>query len=68
MKGAWFCVVCEVDNGCRHETWESLVYAPTASQAQCIVKADWETRDSETIAKVKSVRKLTEIEIFSRQI
>lgn len=68
MKGAWFCITCEVDNGCRIETWESLVYALTLSQAKCMVKADWEMRDSETTAKVISARKLSEIEIFSRQI
>lgn len=68
MQSAWFCVTCEVDNGCRIETWESLVYAPNAMRAQQIVKADWEMRDSETVAKVKSARKLSTIEIFSRQI
>ena len=68
MNSAWFCVTCLVDNGCRWETWESLVYAPTISQAKYLVTEYWNTRDSETTAKVISARKLAETEIFSREI
>ena len=68
MKGAWFLVTCKVDNGCRIETWESLVYALTASQAKLMAKADWETRDNETTASILSARKISETEILTRQV
>lgn len=68
MKPSWFCVTCKVDNGCRIETWQSLVYATTASQAKLMAKADWETRDNETVAEVLSVRMISETEIFTRQV
>lgn len=67
MKGAWFCVTCVVDNGCRIETWKSIVYALNAMEATKTAKADWETRDNETVATVKAVRPIHENEIFTMQ-
>lgn len=68
MKGAWFCVTCVVDNGCRIEKWKSIVYAEHAMDAMKIAKADWEVRDNETIATVEAVRMIHETEIFTMQV
>ena len=68
MQSAWFVVTCKVDNGCRIETWDSIVCALTISQAKLMAKADWHSRDSETTAEVLSARKLSETEIITRQV
>lgn len=68
MKGAWFVVTCKVDNGCRIETWKSIVYAENAMDAMKIAKADWEVRDNETVAEVQAVRMIYETEIFTMQV
>lgn len=68
MQGTWFVVTCKVDNGCRIETWDSIVYALTVSQAKLMAKADWHSRDNETTAEVLSARKLSETEIITRPV
>lgn len=68
MKGAWFVVTCKVDNGCRIETWDSLVYAVTLSSAKWEVYNYWTSRDSETTVEILSVRKLSEKEIMHMQV
>lgn len=68
MKSGLFCVTCVVDNGCRIETWETFVHAYTASQAKMMAKADWQSRDNETWATVKSCRVVPEFEIITKRV
>ena len=68
MKGAWFVVTCKVDNGCRIETWDTIVYAVTLSSAKMQVYHDWISRDNETTAEILSARKLSETEVIRMQV
>ena len=68
MKSAWFVVTCKVDNGCRIEKWQSIVYALTLSQAKFKVYSYWKSQDSETTAEILSVRKLSETEIIHMEV
>lgn len=68
MKGTWFVVTCRVDNGCRIETWDSIVYAVTPSSAEMEVLRDWISHDSETTVQILSTRKLSEKEITRMQV
>ena len=68
MKKAWFSVLCEVDNGCTLELWQSIVRAYTLSEAKRIAKHDWQSKDSETVASVLSCHILPEDEIVKMKV
>lgn len=68
MKKAWFSVLCEVDNDASIELWQYIVYAPTVSEAKRIAKHDFQSKDSETIAKVLECNRLPDNEIVKRKI
>lgn len=68
MQFAWFVVTCKVDNGCRIETWQSIVCTPTVTQAKGIVYKYWLSQDSETTAEILDARKLSPTETIHVQV
>ena len=68
MKNAWYSVLCEVDNGCTIDYWQSIVSAPTSSEAKRIVMHDWVSQDNETTAKILECRLLKEDEVIKKRV